>query len=399
MKDKRINILIELDSFDKGGLQKVVLDSALRFDKEKFKIFIVSIRNTGLLAETAAKNGIKVYNLEKFGNPRLKMLYLAYIILRNKIDISCSHFSHEGYRIYKFFNIPNITFIHNVYAFLSNEMIKKLKSYDELINTYISVSKNATNYAVEKIGLNKDKIVTIPNGIIIEEHEERLKNLKKIKRSDYGLDENDYVFLNVASYNLHKGHYLMAEAMMKILKKRKDIKILCIGNVIVESHVEQYKKYLKENNLENHIIMPGYLTNIESFYDISDAFLLPSFIEGWSIAMNEAMFYEKPMILSNTGGSSEVIENEDIGILLENEYGDITNLDAHLLDYLGYEKRVFQTSDVLAEDMIKFADDRDYWKEAGKKGRNKILEAYDFNKVVFKYEHVISNIISQNNDR
>jgi glycosyltransferase involved in cell wall biosynthesis len=279
-----------------------------------------------------------------------------------------------------------------VYAFLDDKMIEKIKSFDKYIDKYVSVSNNATKYAIEKLGLDESKIVTIPNGLIIEEHEERLRNSTKINRSDFGLKDDDYVFLNVASYNLHKGHYLMADAMKKIIQKRGDIKILCIGNVIMESHFEQFSEYLKKNNLQNNILMPGHFTNIEAFYDICDAFLLPSFIEGWSIAMNEAMFYEKPVILSDTGGSNQVIENNDIGILLKNEYGAITNLDCKLLDHLAYDTRNFSTSDELASSMIKFADNSEFWKMCGKKGKEKILNLYNFNNVVSKYEDIIIKI-------
>jgi glycosyltransferase involved in cell wall biosynthesis len=395
---KKINLLIELNSFDKGGLEKVVLDSALLFNKEKINVFIVSVKNTGLLASVAKSKGIIVYSLDRFKIPIIKYLYLVYIIFKNNISVSCSHFSYFGYWVYKILGIKNVTFIHNVYAFLDQKRIKQIKFYDKMVDTYISVSKNATRYAVEKLGLNSSKIITVPNGLIIEEHENRKKNIKKIKRSDFEIEENDYVFLNVASYNLHKGHYLMADAMIKILKERKDIKILCIGNTIVDSHVNQYRQYLKEKGLEKNIIMPGHFPNIESFYDISDAFILPSFIEGWSIAMNEAMFYEKPMILTNTGGSNEVIKNNDIGILIENEFGDIINLDSKILDNIGYNKRNFLTSKPLADSMIQFANNRDYWKEAGKLGKKKIIEKYNLKNIVLKYEDIIINLLDKNND-
>ena len=55
----KINLLIELDTFDKGGLQKVVLDCAVRLDPGIFGVTIVSINGTGHLAEVAEKKGIR----------------------------------------------------------------------------------------------------------------------------------------------------------------------------------------------------------------------------------------------------------------------------------------------------------------------------------------------------
>ena len=119
----------------------------------------------------------------------------------------------------------------------------------------------------------------------------------------------------------------MADAMRYVLRRRSDIKILCVGNVVVPQHFEALRSYLREQGLAGHILLPGYYENVEDPLRIADAFLLPSFIEGWSIAMNEAMFYGKPMILSDIGGAAEVIDNSDTGLLLPTEYEDFTKLD------------------------------------------------------------------------
>lgn len=383
--NNRINLLIEVSSFDKGGLQQVILDQALLFDKKKINPIIVNINQAGYLSKLAESRGIKVYNINGFFCRQKKY---AKIIKKENISLSCSHFSNFGYPILKKYNIPNITFIHNVYAFLSSDILQQFKNNDQYVDQYISVSKKATLYTTKKIGIQERKITTISNGLNVEDHLIREKNIKKIKRQDFGLKSNDYVFLNVASYNLHKGHYLMADAMHKILTKRKDIKILCIGNVINPVHIDKLKEFLISNNLDKNIIMPGYFPNVESFYNIADAFLLPSFIEGWSIAMNEAMFYGKPMILTDTGASAEVINNNDIGILLKNEYGDITNLDSQKLDFLAYKQKRFNTAKDLALAMEKFADNRSYWEKAGKKGREKVIKDFDLKNTIKKYQEI-----------
>ena len=390
---RKINVAIELDTFDKGGLQKVVLDSALRLDPEKFDVTIVSVKGGGHWADVARTAGIAVFSLD---DPRGKS-YKEILIERN-IDLACSHFSRTGYPLFKELGIPNITFIHNVYAFLPGSALKNFKADDRYVDRYISVSNNATNYAALRLGIDPTKIVTIPNGLILQEHDERSKSIENIDRADFGISNNDYLFLNVASYNLHKGHYLMADAMKKILKVRSDIKILCIGNVIYPPHITAFSAYLKDNNLESHILMPGYFPHIEAFHQMSDAFLLPSFIEGWSIAMNEAMYYEKPMILTDTGGSSEVIHNNDIGILIPNEYGHTTNLYCELLDQLAYERREYSITDKLVDAMINFSDNRDYWRGAGQRGREKLLLNYNFDSVVQKYENIFLKVLSQGAD-
>ncbi len=390
---ERINLLIEVGSFDKGGLEKLVLDMVLLLDRERFSVVIASVGPIGFLGQKAIDAGIRVFELS---GPGRKRLYRK-ILTEERINLTNSHFSHFGYSLFKENRIPNVTFIHNVYAFLNGRQLRTFLQSDKYVDKYIAVSKAARDYAVGRLGVDRSKVVSIPNGLDLEEHKLREAHASDVSRTEFGLAKEDYVLLNVASYNLHKGHYLMADAMKKILEVRDDIKILCIGNVVFPPHVEGLKAYLKEEKLDRHIIMPGFYPNVESFYKMADAFLQPSFIEGWSIAMNEAMFYGKPMILTRTGGAPEVIEGNDIGILIDNEYGDILNLDSTLLDSMAYKQRSFKTSTALAQAMLEFGNNKEHWKEAGMKGRRKFMERYDLRQIVKRYEDIFIKVAFSRN--
>ena len=383
-----LRLLIELENFDKGGLQKVVYDSAVLFHKHGIQTTILSIGKVGLLAEEAQKEGIEVIGLKKTA----KLDDLQNILKTHRVNISCSHFSYFGYPLYYRLGIPNVTFIHNVYAFLCGEVLQRFKDSDRYVDQYIAVSKNAARYALEKLGVGRNKTSIIGNGISVEEHLKKMETLPAVDRESLGLKDEDYVFLNVASYNLHKGHYIMANAMEKLLALREDIKIICIGNVIYPPHVDTFKSYLRRKKIDKHILMPGFFENTTGFYKMADAFIMPSLIEGWSIAMTEAMYYEKPMILTNTGAAAEVIEDNDIGIIVENEYGDIVNLDAQLLDSIAYEKRQFKTAQFIGHAMANFADNRSYWYDAGKKGKEKVLSKHRLDQVVAQYEKIFLEV-------
>ncbi|MGP8443802.1 glycosyltransferase family 4 protein [Burkholderia vietnamiensis] len=387
--DGKLGVLIELSSFDKGGLEKVVLDSAIAFDRERFDVTIVTPGTVGHLGAVARNAGLRVVGLPT-ANP---LVAYERLLAELNVDISMSHFSNTGYPLFERIGIPNITFIHNVYAFFSDEQARAFAENDRYVDRYVSVSKNATRFAVTNLGVSDAKIVTVPNGLILSEHEAREKQPAKLTREQIGLSDSDYVFANVASYNLHKGHYVMADAMRHLLARRRDVKILCVGNVIYPPHIEALRHYLAEHGLEGHILMPGYFPDVEDVHRIADAFILPSFIEGWSIAMNEAMFYRKPMILTDTGASAEVIEGDDIGILIPNEYGDTPNLNSKLLDELAYAPREYKIAPALADAMDKMASNAAQWRERGARGRDKIYANYNFSDIVTRYESIIEDVV------
>lgn len=383
-----IRAVIELSNFDRGGLEKVVLDCAIDFRRCNVEPVIVSCGSIGHLGEIARRNGIEVVALPADDR---EATYRK-ILLDRQIDIAMSHFSNVGYPVFHALGIPNITFIHNVYAMLRDKALQDFLDADKYVDRYISVSSLATEYAVIKHGIDRTKIETIPNGLIIDEHRKRLDQ-PPADRAQFGVRDGDYLFLNVASYNLHKSHYLMAEAMRLILRKRDDIKILCVGNVIYPPHIERLRADLQEWGLSNHMLMPGYFDDVAPLHKAADAFLLPSLLEGWSIAMNEAMYYGKPMILSETGGAPEVIVDEDIGILVPNEYGAVTNLDSHVLDRIGYDQRKFHTAPYLAQAMIRFADNREEWRRKGQRGHDKILAHFNFSDVTDRYVALCRDVI------
>ena len=92
----RICVVVELASFDKGGLEKVVLDQALSFNSTQFEVVIVTPGALGHLAAQARKANLRVEQLPKIGTAA------AYRALLRKIepDVSISHFSDLGYPLF-----------------------------------------------------------------------------------------------------------------------------------------------------------------------------------------------------------------------------------------------------------------------------------------------------------
>lgn len=382
-------IVVELSAFDRGGLEKVVLDTSVVLRDLGLDSIIVSCGKVGHLGAIARNQGFTVYELSQH-DPQG---HYRRILIEHRVKLAISHFSRTGYKVFRELGIPNLTFIHNVYAFLNGPALDNFRQDDTYVDRYISVSPKATDYAASRLGIDRSKIVTVPNGLLINEHVARARAAEPVTRAQFGIREDDYVFLNVASYNLHKSHYIMAEAMRMLLRKTDRVRIICIGNTIVPHHVQALREHLEATDIADHMLMPGYFPDVAPFHAIADAFLLPSLIEGWSIAMNEAMFFGKPMILSDTGGSSEVIHGNDIGILLPNEYGPVSNLHSELLDDIAYNRRHFRTSAFLARAMQDFAENPHQWREAGLKGHRRLMENYDFVDVVRSYLPIFRDVI------
>ena len=77
------------------------------------------------------------------------------------------------------------------------------------------------------------------------------------------------------------------------------------------------EEIIKNNNLEDSIFLIGNVKNASSYLKAFDIFTLTSITEALPYAILEAGKAEAPIIASNVGGISEIIDDMRSGILLQ----------------------------------------------------------------------------------
>jgi colanic acid/amylovoran biosynthesis glycosyltransferase len=126
---------------------------------------------------------------------------------------------------------------------------------------------------------------------------------------------------------------------------------------------EQLKALTNEIGIAEQVHFLGYLTENEVGKELynSDLFVLPSFVEGLPVSAMEAMAIGLPVIATNVGGTSELIEDGRTGILV-------------------------RPSDPqsIAAAILKMIDDYPFRLSAAQLGRQKILEEFDIEKETAK---------------
>lgn len=75
------------------------------------------------------------------------------------------------------------------------------------------------------------------------------------------------------------------------------------------------KKLAEELNLTN-VIFEGFKDNIADYFALFDIFIYPSKEEGLGSAILEAFQFQKPVIAANIGGISDILGNNEFGILI-----------------------------------------------------------------------------------
>lgn len=178
-----------------------------------------------------------------------------------------------------------------------------------------------------KMGVKKDKVIMIPNGVDSSLFKKRNQQEQKGKLK-IGRKKGKKQILFVGHIIKEKGVGYLIEAVEKI--KDENIELLLIGEGADE---EEFRE--KTKNKKKKILFLGEKKQkqLAYYYNAADIFVLPSLSEGRPNTILEAMASEKPIIATNVGGIPELITDNKTGLLVKTKnIQDITDNITKLLD-------------------------------------------------------------------
>jgi glycosyltransferase involved in cell wall biosynthesis len=128
------------------------------------------------------------------------------------------------------------------------------------------------------------------------------------------------------------------------------------------------KQQVSEQGVSDRVEFAGYVPheNIHSYYETADLFVLPSFNEGMSNTVLEAMAAGLPIVTTDTGGTAELLDGN--GVIIEK-----------------------RDSASIAEMLVRYRDDEDRRRQHGQRSRG-LAEAMSWEAVAEQYYSVYEEI-------
>ena len=150
------------------------------------------------------------------------------------------------------------------------------------------VSEKLKDKAIS-LGFHKTTTV-LPMGVNTDRFKPLIKNEELVKQFQL----NGPTLLFVGNCIEEKGLNYLIDASQELLATYKDLKLLIVGDGVIRRNIEK-------SECPAHIVFAGSVKNIElpSYYSVADAFILPSFSEGYSLVVREAMSCQVPVIGTN----------------------------------------------------------------------------------------------------
>lgn len=160
---------------------------------------------------------------------------------------------------------------------------------------------------------------------------------------------NDILIGVIGVIDEHKGQKELILASENILKEIKNVKILLIGNEN-KDYADKIKQLIVLKEIENNVIFIGFIDNMPAILKELDILVLPTYMEGFSRTIIEAMAMEKPVIATNVGGNPEAIENNISGLLVP--VHDTIKLEKALRTILSDKQKALQMSKKARERVV-----------------------------------------------
>lgn len=178
--------------------------------------------------------------------------------------------------------------------------------------TDVLITINREDYDRAKRLLRAKKIVCIP-GVGIDTARFR-GNAEKgaALRRELGIPEEATVLLSVGDLNKNKNHRAVLEALAGM--ENRNLHYVVCGRGPLKGELEAFAR---EKGLGDRVRFMGYRNDIPAFYAMADVFVFPSFREGLSVSVMEAMASGLPVVCSRIRGNTDMVEDGVNGYLME----------------------------------------------------------------------------------
>ncbi|MEM3735874.1 MAG: glycosyltransferase family 4 protein [Candidatus Bathyarchaeia archaeon] len=317
-----------------GGISPHVYYLSRNLAKNGVKVYIVTCDFPGA-PQHETLDGVEVYRIDSYKNPSPDFASWVYLMNMNMqkeaasivrelggVDIFHAHdwlVANAGIGLKHVFRRPLLATIHSTEYGRRNGIHS---DYERMIHeTEAWLTYEAwrviccSNYMVSHVkwvfGLPQDKLIMIPNGVDAKEYEKSGDvDLNQFRRR-FALPEEKIV-LFVGRLVYEKGIHVLINAVPKVLEK-VNAKFVIVGNGYMQQSLSEY---IRSMGLAYKVMFTGFvddrtLRNLQKCADVS---VVPSLFEPFGIVALEAMAAKSPVVVSDTGGLSEIVEHEVTGV-------------------------------------------------------------------------------------
>jgi len=318
MADKLVVVHL-VESLENGGLERVVVDLATAQNARGIGVSVACLFRRGGLADELEAQGVEVLCLEKrAGLDKQCAERLRGHLTKTRATILHTHNQmahYYGVFASRRLGIRRINTRHGMGAhgaFSRREALYRLSL--PLTDVVVSVCQANQRLMRRKLMWGASKSVVQPNGIRLEHILTRNSEGRAEARARLGLADDEFGFGSVARLNRMKNHALLVRSYAEIRPNKH--RLILIGDGPERQALERLTEQL---GIKSIVRFLGLRSDVPNLLCGLDVFALPSLSEGYSLALLEASAAAVPIIATDVGGNSEIVEAGKSGLLVPSQ--------------------------------------------------------------------------------
>jgi glycosyltransferase involved in cell wall biosynthesis len=376
-----------------GGISPHVHYLSKSLVKNGVKVYVVTCDFPGA-PQHEIVDGIEVFRIDSYKNPSPDFATWVYLMnvnmqkeaaalvnsLGGKVDIFHAHdwlVADAGIGLKHVFRKPLLATMHSTEIGRRNGIhfdYERMIHETEAWLTYeawkvICCSDYMVSHVKWAFGPPQDKLIMVPNGVNTETYGKNGRDELNQFRNKFALPEEKIV-LFVGRLVFEKGVHVLVNAIPKVSEKA-NAKFVIVGNGYMK---EQLSALVKNMGLAHKVLFTGFVEDdtLRKLQECADVSVVPSLFEPFGIVALEAMAAKSPVVVSDTGGLSEIVHHDEDGV-----------------------KTYTSTPDSLAWGIIKILSDAAHANWLKTNAYKKVQEKYNWDKIAQQtkiiYEAVLND--------
>lgn len=192
---------------------------------------------------------------------------------------------------------------------IKNNFFSSLKYNHTAIKRILCVSNAIKQITAQGIK-DSSKLFTVYSGIDLTKFELRTGRFKK----ELKLDDTTFLIGNTSALADHKDYFTFLDVAERVAAENDKCHFVVMGDGLMKTEIHQYAKRKK---LNGRITFTGFRNDIPKILADLDLFLITSKTEGLGTSILDAFACRVPVVGTDGGGISELIEHEKTGLLCE----------------------------------------------------------------------------------
>jgi len=296
-----------------------------RFDRDRFRVSLVSLRRKDLSEETLDTLGVDITYLERSKFDPRTLPALLRIVDAKQIDILHLH----GYGATTFGRLAGAmrripTIVHEHANLTDTPWYQKVadRCLEPATDIALAVSKSTADFVIRAREVRPAKVKVVYLGVPLEEFS-RTRSAEEIAlaRSELGIapDTSEFAIGTVTRLHESKGNSYLIDAAARVVRDRPAARFFLVGEGPLLGDLQAQASAL---GLGDRFVFAGFRRDIARTLSAFDLVVFPSLWEGTPLTVFETLAMGKPVVATDADGLLDVLTDGHDAIIVRKRDAD-----------------------------------------------------------------------------